>query len=75
MTRVTTGDCSKPLLDGRADMVYGSRFLGGPHRVLLFWHYLGNRLLTLVSEHAERSEPDRHGDRDEGVSARQADAR
>jgi glycosyltransferase involved in cell wall biosynthesis len=38
-----------PLLDGRADMVYGSRFLGGPHRVLLFWHYLGNRLITLVS--------------------------
>jgi glycosyltransferase involved in cell wall biosynthesis len=39
----------KPLLDGRADMVYGSRFLGGPHRVLFFWHYLGNRLITLVS--------------------------
>ena len=39
----------EPLLDGRADMVYGSRFLGGPHRVLLFWHYLGNRLITLVS--------------------------
>jgi glycosyltransferase involved in cell wall biosynthesis len=38
-----------PLLDGRADMVYGSRFLGGPHRVLLFWHYLGNRFLTLIS--------------------------
>jgi glycosyltransferase involved in cell wall biosynthesis len=39
----------EPLLDGRADMVYGSRFLGGPHRVLFFWHYLGNRLITLVS--------------------------
>lgn len=38
-----------PLLDGRADMVYGSRFLGGPHRVLLFWHYIGNRFLTLLS--------------------------
>jgi glycosyltransferase involved in cell wall biosynthesis len=38
-----------PLMDGRADMVYGSRFLGGPHRVLFFWHYLGNRLLTLLS--------------------------
>ena len=38
-----------PLLDGRADMVYGSRFLGGPHRVLFFWHYIGNRLLTLIS--------------------------
>jgi glycosyltransferase involved in cell wall biosynthesis len=38
-----------PLADGRADMVYGSRFLGGPHRVLFYWHYLGNRFLTLVS--------------------------
>jgi glycosyltransferase involved in cell wall biosynthesis len=39
----------EPLLDGRADVVYGSRFLGGPHRVLFFWHYAGNRLLTLLS--------------------------
>jgi glycosyltransferase involved in cell wall biosynthesis len=39
----------EPLLDGRADMVYGSRFLGGPHRVLFFWHYFGNRVITLVS--------------------------
>ena len=38
-----------PILDGRADAVYGSRFLGGPHRVLLFWHSVGNRLLTLLS--------------------------
>lgn len=38
-----------PLIDGRADMVYGSRFLAGPHRVLLFWHYVGNRLLTLIA--------------------------
>lgn len=38
-----------PVLDGRADVVYGSRFLGGPHRVLFFWHYLGNKFLTLVS--------------------------
>ncbi len=39
----------EPILDGRADVVYGSRFLGGPHRVLLFWHYVGNRILTLLS--------------------------
>jgi glycosyltransferase involved in cell wall biosynthesis len=39
----------EPLIDGRADMVFGSRFLGGPHRVLLFWHYVGNRFLTLIS--------------------------
>jgi len=39
-----------PILDGKADVVYGSRFLGeGPHRVHLFWHYIGNRFLTLIS--------------------------
>jgi len=38
-----------PILDGRADVVYGSRFLGGPHRVLYFWHYIGNKFLTLLS--------------------------
>jgi glycosyltransferase involved in cell wall biosynthesis len=38
-----------PLESGRADAVYGSRFLGGPHRVLLFWHSVGNRLLTTLS--------------------------
>jgi glycosyltransferase involved in cell wall biosynthesis len=35
-----------PILEGRADVVYGSRFLGGPHRVLYFWHSVGNRFLT-----------------------------
>jgi glycosyltransferase involved in cell wall biosynthesis len=39
----------KPIEEGEADVVYGSRFLGGPHRVLNFWHYVGNRLLTLLS--------------------------
>lgn len=43
------GRLLEPILDGRADVVYGSRFLGGPHRVLLFWHYVGNRFLTLVT--------------------------
>ena len=38
-----------PILEGKADAVFGSRFLGGPHRVLYFWHSLGNRLLTVVS--------------------------
>ena len=38
-----------PILDGRADVVYGSRFLGGPHRVLFFWHHVGNKFLTLLS--------------------------
>jgi glycosyltransferase involved in cell wall biosynthesis len=39
----------EPILEGKADAVYGSRFLGGPHRVLFFWHYMGNKFLTLVS--------------------------
>ena len=39
----------QPIRDGRADAVYGSRFQGGPHRVLFFWHAVGNNLLTLVS--------------------------
>jgi glycosyltransferase involved in cell wall biosynthesis len=38
-----------PILAGDADVVYGSRFLGGPHRVLFFWHRVGNGLLTLLS--------------------------
>jgi glycosyltransferase involved in cell wall biosynthesis len=39
----------QPLLEEDADVVFGSRFLGGPHRVLFFWHYQGNRFLTLLS--------------------------
>jgi glycosyltransferase involved in cell wall biosynthesis len=39
----------QPILEGEADVVYGSRFLSGPHRVLLFWHYLGNKFLTFLS--------------------------
>ena len=39
----------EPLLDGRADAVCGSRFLGGPHRVHLFWPYVGNKLLMTFS--------------------------
>jgi glycosyltransferase involved in cell wall biosynthesis len=39
----------KPIKDGRADVVFGSRFLGGPHRVHLYFHYVANRFLTFVS--------------------------
>ena len=39
----------EPILRGQADAVFGSRFLGGPHRVLYFWHSVGNRVLTLLS--------------------------
>jgi glycosyltransferase involved in cell wall biosynthesis len=40
----------EPIVDGRADVVYGSRFLGGPQRVHYFWHYVANKLLTLLSD-------------------------
>jgi len=43
------GRLIEPILDGRADVVYGSRFTGGPQRVLFFWHYVGNKFLTLLS--------------------------
>ncbi|MGO8703562.1 MAG: glycosyltransferase family 2 protein [Candidatus Brocadiia bacterium] len=39
----------QPILDGRADAVFGSRFLGGPHRVMFFWHRVGNAMLTTLS--------------------------
>ena len=40
----------RPIVEGKADVVYGSRFLGDqPHRVLYYWHYLGNRLFTTLS--------------------------
>jgi len=40
----------KPILDGKADVVYGSRFIGGePHRVVFFWHMVGNKILTFLS--------------------------
>jgi glycosyltransferase involved in cell wall biosynthesis len=39
-----------PILEGKADVVFGSRFMGeGPHRVHMFWHYVGNKLLTVLS--------------------------
>ncbi len=40
----------KPIIDGVADVVYGSRFIGGkPHRILFFWHSIGNKVLTFIS--------------------------
>ncbi|MCK5146695.1 glycosyltransferase family 2 protein [bacterium] len=43
-------DLLRPVVDGFADVVYGSRFIGGrPHRILFFWHSIGNRLLTFFS--------------------------
>lgn len=43
-------DLLKPILEGFADVVYGSRFMGGnPHRILFFWHTIGNKFLTFLS--------------------------
>ncbi len=39
----------RPILEDKADVVYGSRFLGGPHRVLFFWHSVANKILTTLS--------------------------
>ncbi len=39
----------RPILEGKADVVYGSRFLGGTHRVLFFWHAVGNKIITTLS--------------------------
>ena len=39
----------RPVVDGKADVVYGSRFIGEPHRVLYFWHTLGNKVITFLS--------------------------
>lgn len=39
----------QPILEGRADVVYGSRFLGGPRKAMLFWHAAGNKLLTFIT--------------------------
>jgi len=43
------GNLIQPILANKADIVFGSRFLGGPHRVLLFWHSVGNWILTTLS--------------------------
>ena len=43
------GNLIQPILANKADVVFGSRFLGGPHRVLLFWHSVGNWILTTLS--------------------------
>jgi glycosyltransferase involved in cell wall biosynthesis len=44
------GKLLEPILEDKADVVYGSRFLGGPQRVHYFWHYAGNKFLTLLSD-------------------------
>ena len=58
-----------PLIAGDADVVYGSRFLSGhPHRVLYYWHSVGNRSPHDGVEHVHQPQPHRHGDLLQGVS-------
>ncbi len=46
----------KPVVDGKADVVYGSRFIGGnPHRILFFWHSIGNKILTFLVKYVYKS--------------------
>ena len=53
----------KPVIDGQADVVYGSRFMGGnPHRILFFWHSIGNKLLTILSNATTKPKPNGYGD-------------
>lgn len=46
----------QPILDGKADVVYGSRFIGEPHRVLYFWHQLANKYPDNVFKHVDQSQ-------------------
>ena len=65
------GTVIQPILDGKADVVFGSRFLSGhAHRVLYFWHSVGNKLLDHRLQHVHQPEPHRHGDLLQGVPAR-----
>jgi glycosyltransferase involved in cell wall biosynthesis len=62
-----------PILRDEADVVYGSRFLGGrAHRVLYFWHRVGNGVPDAGLQHVHQCEPDRHGDRLQSLPARGA---
>ena len=55
-------DLLKPYVEAEADVVYGSRFLGGhPHRILFFWHSIGNKILTTSFKHIYQSELERYG--------------
>ena len=59
-----------PLIQGKADVVYGSRFLGSrPHRVLYFWHSLGNRVLTFRLQLPDQHQSYGHGDLLQSISA------
>ena len=63
--------CSQPILDGKADVVFGSRFLGGePHRVLYFWHSRGQQVPHAALEHVHQPQPHRHGDLLQGLPPR-----
>ena len=62
----------QPILDGRADVVFGSRFIGDQHRVLYFWHSVANQHADHAVEHVHQPEPHRHGDLLQGLPPRSA---
>ena len=65
----------EPIVEGRADVVFGSRFVGGEtHRVLYFWHFMGNKFLTLLLERVHEPQPHGHGDLLQGLPPRGAAA-
>ena len=65
----------QPILEDRADVVFGSRFTGGEsHRVLYFWHSVVNKAADAALEHADGPEPHRHGDLLQGLPPRGARA-
>jgi len=60
----------EPIISGKADAVFGSRFMGGrPHRVVFFWHMVGNRFLTLLSNMFTNLKSDRLGNRLQSLSS------
>ncbi len=69
-TRASTAAWSSRSRRAMADVVYGSRFLSGPHRVPVFWHYRRQQAPDHALQHVHEPEPDRHGDLLQGVPPR-----
>ena len=56
----------QPIEEGKADVVYGSRFLGAPHRVTMFWHLIANQPIDSDDQYFVQHDPHRHGNRLQG---------
>ena len=62
----------QPIIENRADVVYGSRFIGDSHRVLYYWHYVANKAADDAVQHVHQPEPHRHGNLLQGLPPRGA---